>query len=53
MFQILGPLAGGTVIYGGDSNITFDQGLDKNGPPSSQLTRPAKSSSKIAKLVFQ
>lgn len=48
MFHSLGSLLEGMVIFGGDSNIAFDQSLDKSKPPSKQLTRPTKISSKIA-----
>lgn len=41
------------MILGGDSNIAFDQDLDKSKPPSTQHTRPTKGSSKIARLIFQ
>lgn len=53
MFRTLGSLLEGIVIYGGDSNITFDQSLDKSKPQSSQLIHPRKISSKITKLIHQ
>lgn len=53
LFQTLGPLLEGTVIFGGDSNVAFDQSLDKSKPPAKQLSRPTKISSKIAKLIHQ
>lgn len=37
---------------GGDSNVAFDQGLDKTKPLKAQLTRPTKMSQKIAKLLY-
>lgn len=53
LFQTLGPLLEGTVILGGDSNVAFDQSLDKSKLPAKQLARPTKISSKIAKLIHQ
>lgn len=41
----------GTVIFGGDSNVAFDQGLDKSKPPGTQMTRPTKVNLKIAKPI--
>lgn len=43
----------GTVVFGGDSNTAFDQGLDKSLPPGKHLTRPSKQSLHIAKLIFK
>lgn len=53
MFQTLSPLLEGTVIFGGDSNVAFDPGLDKSKPPATQPVRPTKTSSTIAKLIYQ
>ncbi|XP_077319443.1 vomeronasal type-2 receptor 26-like [Lithobates pipiens] len=36
---------------GGDSNVAFDQGLDKTKPPKDQAKRPSKMSGKIAKFL--
>lgn len=38
LFKTLNPLLEGSVIFGGDSSLAFDQGLDKSKPPASQLT---------------
>lgn len=51
LFETFAPLFEGTVIFGGDANAAFDQGLDRTKPPSAQLTRPTKESLKIAKLI--
>lgn len=50
MFKQLEPMLDGIVIIGGDSNVAFDQGLDKNRPQQTQLTRPPNKSSKIVKI---
>lgn len=52
MLKTLDPMVGGMVVYGGDSNTTLDQGLDKSRPPGSQLIRLPERSLKIAKLIF-
>lgn len=51
LFDALNPLLEGTVILSGDSNIAFEQGMDKSKPPGKQLTCPLKASHKIAKLI--
>lgn len=38
LFKTLNPLLEGTFIFGGDSNVAFDQGLDKSKSPAAQLT---------------
>lgn len=53
MLKTLDPMVGGTVVYGGDSNTTLDQSLDKSRPPGSQLPCPPRRNHKIAKLIFQ
>lgn len=51
LFNTLNPMLEGTVIFGGDSNVAFDQGIDKSKSPGQQLTCPLKASHKIAKLI--
>lgn len=53
VLKTLTPLLEGTVIFGGDFNTAFDQGLDKSHPLDKRLTRPTKQSLCIAKLIFQ
>lgn len=52
MFKILGPLVEGMVIYGGDTNVAFDEGLDKNKLRGDHLIRPSKKGLKIAKMIY-
>lgn len=40
LFQALGLLVEGTVIFDGDYNVAFDEGLDKAQPLGGHLTRP-------------
>lgn len=55
MFSIhvatLNPLLEGTLILGGNSNVAFDQGLDKSNPSKTLLTHPTRASLKVAGLV--
>lgn len=44
LLSVLSPALEGTVIFGGDSNTAFDQGLDKSKPPAESLTCPSKQS---------
>lgn len=53
LLKTLTPLLESTVIFGGDTNTAFDQGLDKSCLPGKRLTRPTKQSLRIAKLIFQ
>lgn len=53
LLKTLMPFLEGTMIFGGDSNTAFDQGLDKSRSPGNRLTRPIKQSLRIAKLTFQ
>lgn len=53
MFQKLEPLLEGTIVVGGDSNMVFDSGLDKQHPLGAQTTCPPKQSLRIAKLIHQ
>lgn len=43
-FKTLNPLLEGTVIYGGGSNVAFDQGLTQKKPLRGHLTHPSKQS---------
>lgn len=43
----------GTVIYDGNSNVTFDEGLDKTQPFGGRLTHPSKQILCIAKMIYQ
>lgn len=47
MFKSLEPLVEGTVICGGDSNVAFDEGMDKNRLKGVCLIRLSKQSSQI------
>lgn len=51
LFKTLNPLLEGTVIFGGDSNIVFDQGLDRSKPLTAQLTHPTKVNLKLARFL--
>lgn len=51
LFKTLGPLLEGSIIFRGDSNVAFDQDLDRSKPPHAQTIRPTRSSSKLAKLI--
>lgn len=52
MFLTLGPLVEDTVIFGGDSNIAFDEGLDKAWPLG-RLVHSSKQSLRITKMIYQ
>lgn len=52
LFKTLDPLLEGSIIFGRDSNVAFDQGLDRSKPPRAQTIRPTRTSSKIAKLIY-
>ncbi|XP_077341249.1 uncharacterized protein LOC143986718 [Lithobates pipiens] len=51
LFHTLNPMLEGKVILGGDSNVTFEQELDRTRPLGQQLIRPRKVSHRIAKLL--
>lgn len=42
----------GIVIYGGDSNIAFDEGLDKNCPLGRELLSPTRQSLNVARQIY-
>lgn len=52
LFRTLNPLTEDTVIYGGDSNVAFDAGLDKTHPLGRDLLRLNRQSLKVAKQIF-
>lgn len=51
MLSILSPHLEGRVIMGGDSNITFDQLLDKSSHGRSRLKNPPTQSLRTARLL--
>lgn len=51
MFTTLNPLLEGVQIFGGDSNVAFDQSLDKKRPPVKQHLAPSKQSICITRLL--
>lgn len=51
MLLTLVSMLKGTVIFSGDSNIMFDQGLDRSCHAGKHLTRPSKQSLQIAKFT--
>lgn len=53
MLRSFAPLLEDTVILEGDSNIAFDQGIDKFRSPGKRLSRPTKQSLGNAKIIFQ
>lgn len=53
LLKTLLPLVEGKVIFGGDSNVAFNQGLDKSRPHKAQLMHPTKASSNIARTLYK
>lgn len=51
MLLILRPLFKGTVVLGGDSNLSFDPFLDKSSTKKSIARRPPRQSLKIAQQL--
>lgn len=52
LFHTLNHLTEGLVMYGGDSNIAFDAGLDKSRPPGRDRVRPTRQSLNVARQIF-
>lgn len=53
LLKTLDPQLEDTVIFGGNSNLAFDQSVQKSKPPHAQNNRPARISSKVAKIIYQ